>query len=202
MRKINKGEPLDAFVKFKNKNPSANWSDFHEKAHDVYVDTREHILFNEQNCMCGYTEMPINEFTEARLDHYLKRALFPKETFTWNNLVAVLDNSDFGDHYKDTVYRIKKDEYGLIFNPVEDAVEDYFEYNQRGEIEPKQDLDAVLKVKVEKTVQIFNLEHETLRKRRENIIRQIMAYSDLPKDDIRKILRPLGFLSVINQFTQ
>jgi uncharacterized protein (TIGR02646 family) len=202
MRKINKGEPLPNFTDFKKKNPSANWKDFHENAKDVYVEAREQILLYEQNCLCGYTEMPINEFTNARLDHYLKRDFFPQDIFNWNNLIAALKNSDFGDHHKDSVYRIKREEYKNILNPVQDTIEDYFEYNLRGEIEPKRGLSVALKTKVEKTVEVFNLQHETLRKRRENIIRQINAYRDLPKEEIRKILSPSGFMSVVHQFTE
>jgi uncharacterized protein (TIGR02646 family) len=202
MRKINKGEPLSEFVDFKKKNPSANWRNFHEDAKDVYVSTREQILIDEQNCLCGYTEIPINDITDAHLDHYLKRDISAKDMFNWDNLIAATNDSDFGAHHKDTVYRIKKEEYQHIFNPVEEAVEDYFDYNLRGEIAPKRELNAVLKAKVEKTVEIFNLQHETLRRRRENIIRQINAYKDLPKEDIRRILSPLGFVSVVYQFTE
>ncbi len=202
MRKINKGEVLPEFENFRKKNPSANWRDFAEDNHDIYVAAREQILFYEQSCLCGYTEMPINEFTNARLDHYLKRDIFPKETFNWNNLVAAIINSDFGDHHKDSVYKIKREEYGSIFNPVEDAIENYFEYNLRGEIEPKAGLNPALKAKVEKTVEVFNLQHEILRRRRENIMRQINAYKDLPKEEIRRILSPSGFVSVVHQFTE
>jgi hypothetical protein len=50
-------------------------------------------------------------------------------------------------------------------------------------------------------VEVFNLQHESLRKRRENIIRQINAYKDLPQEDIKKALSSSGFVSVVNQFT-
>lgn len=202
MRKINKGEPLPEFEAFRNKNLGANWDDFHRKAHHVYLVTRELMLIIEQNCLCGYTEMPINDVTDAHLDHYLKKSLSPKDTFNWDNLIAATKDSDFGANYKDSVYKIKMEEYKNIFNPVEDAVEDYFEYNSRGEIEPKGELNPVLKAKVEKTVEVFNLQHESLRKRREKIIKQIDAYKDLPKETIRKALISSGFVSLVNQFTE
>jgi uncharacterized protein (TIGR02646 family) len=202
MRKINKGEPLPAFEQFRKKNRSANWKDFAEGANDVYAEVREQILINEQNCLCGYTEMPINEVKDARLDHYFKRDFFPKDTFNWKNLVAALDNSDFGDHHKDNVYKIKPEEYKNILNPVEDDVEEYFEYNSRGEIVPKAELNPILKAKVEKTVEVFNLQDKILTNRREQIIRQIKAYKDLPKEEVRRILSPAGFVSVVFQFTE
>lgn len=202
MRKINKGEALPEFLNFSTKNLGANWDDFHKKAHDVYLLTREQMLIVEQNCLCGYTEIPINDITEVHLDHYLKKSMSPKDTFNWNNLIAATKDSDFGANHKDGVYKIQREEYGSIFNPVEDAIENYFEYNLRGEIEPKAELTPVLKAKVEKTVEVFNLQHEILRRRRENIMRQINAYKDLPKEEIRRILSPSGFVSVVHQFTE
>jgi uncharacterized protein (TIGR02646 family) len=202
MRKINKGQPLPAFTAFKEKNPSANWDIFHQKAQDVYNDTREMILMEEQNCLCGYTEIPIEEITDAHLDHFLKKSLSPNDTFNWNNLIAATLDTDFGANHKDSKSKIKKNEYNHIFNPVEHCVENYFDYNYRGEIVPNKDIEATLKAKVTKTIHVFNLNHESLRKRRALIIKQIDDYNDLSKADIRDALSNSGFVSVVNQYTE
>jgi uncharacterized protein (TIGR02646 family) len=202
MRKINKGQPLPAFTAFKERNPSANWDIFHQKAQDVYNDTREMILMEEQNCLCGYTEIPIEEITDAHLDHFLKKSLSPSDTFNWNNLIAATLDTDFGANHKDSKYKIKKDEYNRIFNPVEDCIENYFDYNFRGEIVPNEAIETALKTKVVKTIQVFNLNHESLRKGRALIIKQIDDYNDLSKADIRDALSNSGFISVVNQYTE
>jgi uncharacterized protein (TIGR02646 family) len=202
MRKINKRDPLPAFLTFKEKNPSANWDTFHEKAKDIYNATREMILMEEQNCLCGYTEIPFEDFTDAHLDHFLKKSLSPKDTFNWNNLIAATLDDDFGANHKDKKYKIQKNEYGSIFNPVKDNVEHYFDYNFRGEIIPQANIGTLLETKVKKTIEVFNLNHETLKKRRALIINHIEDYKDLSKEEIRDALSNAGFVSVVNQYTQ
>jgi uncharacterized protein (TIGR02646 family) len=202
MRKINKRDPLPAFLTFKEKDPSANWDTFHKKAQDIYNATREVILMEEQNCLCGYTEIPIEEITDAHLDHFLKKSLSPKDTFNWNNLIAATLDDDFGANHKDTKYKIKKNEYGGIFNPVKDNVEHYFDYNFRGEIIPRANIGTLLEAKVKKTIEVFNLNHETLKKRRALIITQIQNCKGLSEEAIRGALSYSGFVSVVNQYTK
>jgi uncharacterized protein (TIGR02646 family) len=203
MRKINKRQPLPAFTAFKEKNPSANWDTLHEEAHKpIFNDARDLIVMEEQNCLCGYTEIPFEEMIDASLDHFRKRATFPKLIFDWDNLIAATRNDDFGANYNDNKYKIKQNEYNCIFNPVEDAVENYFEYNYRGEIIPKHGIDETLKDKVKKTIEVFNLNHKKLVNRRMLIIKQIDNYSDSLKANLRAELSHSGFVSVVNQYTK
>jgi uncharacterized protein (TIGR02646 family) len=200
MRKITKDNPLPSFESFKKKNPSANWDDFHYIAQDVYNETREQILIIEQNCMCGYTEIPIEESIDVHLDHYKKKGMYPALTFDWDNLIAATYDDDFGANYKDGKFKIKETDYPLIFNPVMENVENYFEYTIRGEIEPKSDISPVLKSKAQKTIEVFNLTHDTLRNRRETIIKQINEYGDLSSEEIKAAMSSTGFCSVIEQY--
>ncbi len=202
MRKIDKTEPIASFQRFVRSNPTANWKDFHDTAKDVYLGVREHILVNEQDCLCGYTELPIEETTDSHLDHFVKRDFAPNRTFDWRNIVASCNNEDFAAKYKDNTSKIKATDYATIFNPVEDDVEQYFYYNEFGEIEAKHDLEPVLKTKVEKTVAVFNLKHASLVERRKMIIQTIRYCSDgmLDMETIRNSLSHCGFRSLVEQY--
>lgn len=199
MRRIVKGEPIASFVTYSTANPGANWDMFHRDAQECYLHCRLQILLEEQNCLCGYTEISVNEVTDAHLDHYRKKSIFPALTFTWTNLIAATLDSDFGANYKDSVYKIKQDEYPNIFNPVEENVHEFFYYNQRGEIEPKPTISDDLKTKASKTIEVFNLNHPSLKSRRQTIIKQIQGCRDLPADDIIGAFSNSGFKSVILQ---
>lgn len=199
MQRITKGEPVTSFVTYSTNNPGANWEAFHRDAKESYQECRLQILLEEQDCLCGYTEICINEVNDAHLDHYRKKSIFPALTFTWSNLIAATLDSDFGANYKDSVYKIKENEYPNIFNPVEEDVQDFLYYNQRGEIEPKSTITDELKIKVIKTIEVFNLNHPSLKNRRETIIRQIRGCAGLSSEEIAKAFSNSGFKSVVVQ---
>ncbi len=199
MRKIDKGNPIASFITYCATNKGSNWDDFHQNAKACYQDCRLQILLEEQNCLCGYTEICITEIANAHLDHFRKKSIFPELTFEWSNLVAATLDSDFGANYKDSTYRIKKEEYPNIFNPVVDNVHSYFYYNQRGEIEPRPVLTDDLKTKVNTTIAVFNLNHKSLKTRRETIINQIKDCKDLTTEEILEAFNSSGFVSVVEQ---
>jgi uncharacterized protein (TIGR02646 family) len=205
MRKINKDSPLASFTNFKEKNPGADWNnDFSMPGcagHNTYLETRVKILIDEQNCICGYSEIPIDDERDCHIDHFRKRNMFPDYTFDWYNLVAASNDEDFGAKYKDNKSGIKKPDYSNFFNPVEEFVNSYFYYNERGEIEPHPTLsDPVLQSKVQKTIEVFNLQNKSLVNRRKTIIEQIKAYSELTKEEIFDALKFGGFISLIEQY--
>ena len=116
MRRIIKDNPIASFTEYHRANPGANWDSFHHDAQDCYVETRLQILIEEQDCLCGYTEICINDVPDL--------------------IAATLDN-DFGANYKDSTYKIKKEEYSGIYDPVQEQVQDFLYYNQNGEVGPK-----------------------------------------------------------------
>jgi len=199
MRRIKKGEPVTTLTEYVEKNAGANWDTFHQDARDCYLECRTQILIEEQNCLCGYTEISITEITDSHLDHYRKKSIFPDMTFVWKNLVAATLDSDFGANYKDSVFKIKKENYPEIFDPVEDDVQTFLYYNQRGEIEPLGVLDNKAKEKVKKTIEVFNLNHSSLRSRRETMIRQIRDCAELAIEQIMAAFSASGFQSVLDQ---
>ena len=202
MRKINKLEPLPNFNGNNYNTDCKIWSckkctdiTFHNKYKSIYEDSRWQILVDEQKQLCGYTELYIENLENSHIDHYRKREHFPNLTFEWNNLVVATKNNNFGANYKDSTYQIKKHEYNSIFNPVTDSVENYFYYDELGMIRDDEG-------KVEKTVEVFNLNHSYLKERRANIITLIDMYKKggLSKSDIKSALEDYGFKSILNQY--
>ncbi|PZF73563.1 retron system putative HNH endonuclease [Taibaiella soli] len=206
MRKINKAHALASFCDFSHQNPGADWNiDFSRpgaRGHPIYIDTRTTILIGEQDCICGYSEIPIEDERDCHIDHFRKRSMFPQDTFNWNNLIAACNHEAFGAKYKDNKSGIRQLDYANIFDPVVDAVQNYFYYNERGEIEPHPKLsDLVLRAKVQKTIEVFNLQDKSLVNRRKTIIEQIKSYTDLTQAEIFNALISAGFVSLIEQYT-
>ena len=134
MRKISKQKPLSDFATFVSKNNPTEWGQLPSK---ISADSRLCILCNEQDCLCGYSEMVLEEDSAfSHIDHYYKRNLFPQKTFDWNNLIVSTIDEDFGGKYKDNTYKIKTEEYQQIFNPVVDDMSQFIEYSGNGEIVP------------------------------------------------------------------
>ena len=199
MRRINKKTPLPNFNGANYNGDCTLWTckkcndiTFHSKYKSIFEDTRLQILTDEQNQLCGYTEIYINELEECHIDHYKKREFASKLTFDWNNLIVATKNDDFGANFKDNSYGITKTEYNDIYNPVVDDI--LFEYDEWGGIYEEEG-------KIKKTVEIFNLNCESLKRRRANIITTIQALIKDGEDteDIKKSFEYAGFTSVLEQ---
>ena len=200
MRKINKQAPYSEFIQFVSKYQPTVWEDFDKHSQcAVRYDSKLYILTAEQECMCGYTEIPIDE-QNSHIDHYIKRVIDPTKIFDWNNLIVATIDEDFGAKYKDNSYKIKANEYASIFNPVVDRMEDYVYYANDGEMLPKDCCDVNIVSKVNKTIEVFNLNIRSLKKRRKDIIANVdfLKKGGLSKTDIRKALSSFGFVSVID----
>ena len=199
MRKINKLTPLPNFNGSNYNGDCVLWTcrkcnqiTFHNKYKEIYEDTRLQILTDEQNQLCGYTEIYINELEECHIDHYKKREFASALTFDWNNLIVATKDDDFGANFKDNSYSITQNEYDEIYNPIEDDIK--FEYNEWGEIFEEEG-------KIKRTVEIFNLNDNSLKERRKKLIKIINDYkkSELDNEEIKSALNTYGFTSVIEQ---
>jgi len=203
MRYIEKSTGVECFNNFVRRNHPTTWDELHENAKEVYFESREHILVIEQNCYCGYTEIIINDVTNSHIDHYKKRSLFPRETYKWNNLIVSCNDDEFGAKYKDNKSHMTINDYDNLLNPVIDIAQDYFYYNNFGQIEPKQDLDIETRNKANKTIESFNLSNESLRRKRENIIRQINDCKDLlPIETLKGVFKKVSFQSLVEQYLE
>jgi len=199
MRKINKLIPLPHFNGSNYNGDCSLWTckncneiTFHNKYKNVYEETRLQILTDEQNQLCGYTEIYINELKECHIDHYKKREFASELTFDWANLIVATKDDGFGANYKDNTYSIQRTEYIEIYNPVTENIK--FTYNEFGAIVEEEG-------KIKKTVEIFNLNCESLKRRRASIITTIQALKNDNNDieDIKASLENAGFLSVVEQ---
>ena len=200
MREIQKGNPLKSFSDFCAKQKPSNWNELHQNGKNVYEEIKMHILIEEQGQQCGYTEIFLDNFYDSHIDHFKKRSLFPQLTFDWNNLIAAANDASFGAKYKDNVYGIQISDYLDLLNPATDRAEDYFYYNEFGQIEPKNTLNPQNRRKAEKTIEVFNLRDESLRRRRQDVIRNINSCEQLPKEVLVEIFSETGFKSVIEQY--
>ncbi|PDP71693.1 retron system putative HNH endonuclease [Tannerella forsythia] len=198
MRKIDKQTPLTDFSKFVSKNHPTRWE---ELPPAISSESRFCILCNEQDCLCGYSEIILEESpASSHIDHYYKRDLFPKKTYDWNNLIVSTIDEDFGGKYKDNIYKIGKGEYAQIFNPVVDDMSQFIEFSGNGEIVPLKGLEVSTISKIKKTIEVFNLNCISLRSRRKNLISQLNDCKDLPKEDLIKAFGSYGFISVVKWF--
>jgi uncharacterized protein (TIGR02646 family) len=199
MRKINKLTPLPNFNGANYKNICNNWDCFHDKYEKIFQEARLQILLDEQNGLCGYTEIYINNEEESHIDHYKKKnsAFYPRLVFDWDNFIVATKDSEFGASFKDNKCHgnnrgIQKTEYIEIYNPVTDNIK--FTYDEFGAIVEEEG-------KIKKTVEIFNLNCESLKIRRASIITTIQALKNDNNDieDIKASLENAGFLSVVEQ---
>lgn len=196
MRKINKQLPISGFEEFVLKNHPTDWKQLPAQ---IRADSRFSILCKEQDCLCGYSEIILEE-GESHIDHYFKRELFPKKTFDWNNLIVSTIDEDFGGKYKDNTYKIKAEEYQEIFNPVCDDMSQFIGYLGNGKMVPLDGLSIDIVNKVKKTIDVFNLNCQSLRIRRRDLILLLDGCKGLPHNEIRKAFSAYGFISVLNWF--
>ena len=198
MRKINKQKPISSFTTFVSKNKPTQWEQLPAQ---ISRDSRFAILCNEQDCLCGYSEIVLEEdSSSSHIDHFYKRDLFPKQTFIWDNFVVSTVDEDFGGKYKDNTYKIKKEDYTLIFNPVTDDMSQYISYLGNGKMIPRNGISQNDIDKVKKTIEVFNLNCQSLKERRRVLIANLQTCSEFPKDDIREMFSRSGFISVLNWF--
>ncbi|MCP5063982.1 MAG: TIGR02646 family protein [Ignavibacteriae bacterium] len=189
MRKIDKGQPLESFTQFIENDKPINWEDFQKRGKTIFEKTRLQILSKEQNYQCGYTELYISEPLKCHIDHYKKKSIYPQLEFEWNNFIVATKDSLFGANYKDSSYKIKKEDYNLILDPTIDNAQEYFLYNSWGEITSNKNLGELEKEKVNKTIEVFNLNHRSLIEYRKKIIQNVLSYkSQLSKSVIEFVL--------------
>lgn len=198
MRKIDKQTPPTDFSEFVSQHHPKRWEQLPPK---ISSDSRFCILCNEQDCLCGYSEIILEESpNSSHIDHYYKRDLFPQKTYDWNNLIVSTIDEDFGGKYKDNTYKIGKDEYEQIFNPVIDNMSQFIEFSGDGEVIPLKGLEDSTIGKINKTIEVFNLNCTSLKSRRKKLISELNNCRDLPKRELKKAFGSCGFVSVVKWF--
>ena len=198
MRRINKGVPFDDFVKYLDKHKPSKWEELNGK---LRYNMRLHILLYEQDCLCGYSEIPLDaENTSSHIDHFVKRDYDHSKIFDWDNLVVSAIDEDYGGKYKDNTYKIKQNEYAQIFNPTKDDMGQYIEYLRDGRIAPRDGIQDAINDKILKTIEVFNLNCRSLKNRRKQLLIELDSCSGLPKEELKHTFEKNGFISLINWF--
>lgn len=198
MRRINKGVPFDDFVKYLDKHKPSKWEELNG---ELRYNMRLHILLYEQDCLCGYSEIPLDaENTSSHIDHFVKRDYDHSKIFDWNNLVVSAIDEDYGGKFKDNTYKIKQNEYAQIFNPTKDDMGQYIEYLRDGRIAPRDGIQDAINDKILKTIEVFNLNCRSLKNRRKQLLIELDSCSGLPKEELKHTFEKNGFISLINWF--
>lgn len=198
MRRINKGVPFDDFVKYLDKHKPSKWEELNG---ELRYNMRLHILLYEQDCLCGYSEIPLDaENTSSHIDHFIKRDYDHSKIFDWDNLVVSAIDEDYGGKYKDNTYKIKQNEYTQIFNPTKDDMGQYIEYLRDGRIAPRDGIQDAINDKILKTIEVFNLNCRSLKNRRKQLLIELDRCSGLPKEELKHTFEKNGFISLINWF--
>lgn len=198
MRRINKGVPIDDFVKYLDKHKPSKWEELNG---ELRYNMRLHILLYEQDCLCGYSEIPLDaENTSSHIDHFVKCDYDHSKIFDWDNLVVSAIDEDYGGKYKDNTYKIKQNEYAQIFNPTKDDMGQYIEYLRDGRIAPRDGIQDAINDKILKTIEVFNLNCRSLKNRRKQLLIELDSCSGLPKEELKHTFEKNGFISLINWF--
>lgn len=194
MRKLDKGAPIQHFVDFIRHNHHDRWEDAKE-ASPIW---REHILYQEQHGLSGYTEAPIR-YENSHIDHFKKQTLYPNLIFEWNNYVVDSKDDTYGARYKDNVVCNQTDNERLI-NPVVENAQQFFKYELSGKMVPMDGLGDVEKERVNYTIDSFNLNEGSLMERRKSILNlDLSSFEGLTDHEILEALQPNGFISVVEQ---
>lgn len=194
MRKLDKGAPIQHFVDFIRHNSHDRWEDAKE-ASPIW---REHILYQEQHGLSGYTEAPIR-YENSHIDHFKKQTLYPNLIFEWNNYVVDSKDDTYGARYKDNVVCNQTDNERII-NPVVEDAQQFFKYELSGKMVPVDGLGDVEKERVNYTIDSFNLNEGSLMERRKFILNlDLSSFKGLTNHEILEALQPNGFISVVEQ---
>jgi hypothetical protein len=77
---------FDDFSQYLKKYKPSKWEDING---ELKSDMRFHMLLNEQECLCGYSEIVLEaENTSSHIDHFVKQAHDHNKIFDWNNFIT------------------------------------------------------------------------------------------------------------------
>jgi uncharacterized protein (TIGR02646 family) len=146
----------------------------------IRAKLREDILIIEQNNLCIYCEKKISSDSKtSNIDHFKTRNLFPEKTLDYNNLLVSCNVKNRCSSLKDSNKSLlqRKNDYANIINPIIENPNDFFDYLLSGEILP-------LNEKAKFTIEIFNLNHQSLYDERKILADTLKYCPNLSLDEI------------------
>lgn len=190
MKYIAKGVEPASFAKWRGKNRSANWDDFHETSE--YKDVKTQMI-NEQDGLCCYCEIAINGDGDTHIEHHKPKSnpKYQRDTFNYQNLFACCQNSDSCGHKKQSGY------FPELVSPLSGNCQDRFIYTGMGNIIPTDEDDSF----AHDTIALLGLDCKRLRDRRESILKTL-EHSGIGDDYIIESMKNYrdwfdGFYTVI-----
>lgn len=195
MRHIQRSKPPASFMSCLRKNMLTNWDDFVQNYHNIYQSVRI-ILEEDQKHLSGYTELPLK--AKTHIDHFLKKDLFPQNSFDWFNYVVDDRCNDYGADYKDAHIKHKQDNAKLV-NPISENPQNFFTYQASGEMIARADISDGDKERAIFTIDSFNLNYRLLIKKRSDLLSIIQSYEQggLGKEEIYDSLQKQGLTSFV-----
>ncbi len=178
MRRIAK-LPAPSTLAEEKKTCGNNWDNVSQETKELWRKQ----LFVEQEGFDAYTEeiLSLDDKTTTHIDHFKKRAHCPELTFDWGNLFLAnhQNNNAYGADAKDNgTNKIEKDKYDNLIHPVEEDPLEYFTYNSRGAICPREGLDNTRLKKALFTIDTFCLNSPALLNKRNEILQILRGYQD------------------------
>lgn len=194
MKKINKIEP-SFFTDYLRRNNPSDWGVL---SIEIGFNIRDYILSNsngdsEQSYKCAYTEVDISpNSNSSHIDHFKKQSLFPYLRFDWHNLFVSTNNESYGAKHKDRY--IKHEDYAYLLNPANEDPKQFLYYSIIGSVSPlSNDESSEDYKKAETTIQLFNLNHKSLKNQRLVVVKQIKSYkSQLSLEEIKRQIGKFG----------
>ena len=180
-------------------------NDWNNVSKEIKDSWREQ-LFVEQEGFDAYTEeiLSLDDKTTTHIDHFKKRAHHPELTFDWGNLFLAnhQNNNAYGADAKDNgTNKIEKDKYDNLIHPVEEDPLEYFTYNLRGAICPREGLDNTRLKKALFTIDTFCLNSPALLNKRNEILQILQGYQD-QLDEAFEYLKRHPFPSLMECYKQ
>lgn len=176
------------------------------KAQTAELKNARIILLKEQYYLCAYCQSKIT-IDNSSIEHVIPKSLNLELSTNYHNLVAVCKNQ-----IKDENGRLHCDQekeslpiVPYIFSNKSSVSElrnnDYFKVYSTGEIVCKDELTDEVKKQVKSFIEILNLNHKDLRKKREKHIDVLTdVYKSLPKNR-KSIFWKNKLKSALNNYT-
>lgn len=194
MLKSKKAKEPEDFSRYMKHHKLRHWEDAdgNEKAR-----WRAYILQNEQNGSSLYTEEPCGE--HSHIGHFRKRSDFPNLTFSWSNFIVDGINEEYGAKHKDKTKGML--DYDRLIDPVAEDPQPFFTYYADGSIEPNKELSEKDSERAVYTIGVFNLNHPSLKHRREEIFNTFNQETSnrAEAEQMAQSFSSYGFPSVVRQ---
>jgi uncharacterized protein (TIGR02646 family) len=165
MKHIVKGIEPKSFEDWRRNNHTLLWSDF--SGSEVYLELRS-TLTCQQNRMCCYCEIALNEDANAHVEHLRNQQNHRGERYDFDNLLASCQYTDSCGHKKGNDY------FADMVTPLDNDCQSRFTYTGNGRIIPSDESDTHSQI----TIDMLGLNCRRLKDRRKSIIKTLEVVHD------------------------